>query len=341
MLSAWRVGGAPASPRAPALASRWTRVCFCGQQTPFGRLADTAVFGPLVPHRLGGGPRAALRRHGQRARGQPAGRPGGAAGAQDAHAHRPRTTRSSPRRCRSPRPASGDRVLVSVPGEMTVELARRTRAAALRRDGRLGPAPRGGGRLRQRVRLVPHHPRGVRGPALRGRHDGVRAGQRPLRRLGARRPGRAGSAPGRGRARALPVRPHARAAARRPGISARRAPPAASCASRARPARLQRPSVPWRGGADGLDRPLERAFVSVQRRDRRAAGARSTTTVACASSGAWTTTARRSSASPCSTPAGAAPTGPGGRRRRQAPGRAATASWSRPRATASPRGRSP
>ena len=152
-------------------------------------------------------------------------------------ARRPRspipTTRSSPPRCRSPRPASGDRVLVSVPGEMTVELARRTRAAALRAMAGSGLEPRGGGRLRQRVRLVPHDPGGVRGPALRGRHHRVRAGERRLHRLGARRPGRA-ARPRRGGARALPVRPHARAAARRPGISRAARARAASCASRAR-----------------------------------------------------------------------------------------------------------
>ena len=44
MLGAWRAAGRTLS-RRPAIDLRWTRVCFCGQATPFGRLADFAVFG--------------------------------------------------------------------------------------------------------------------------------------------------------------------------------------------------------------------------------------------------------------------------------------------------------
>ena len=44
MLTAWRRAG-PALTRTPRLESRWTRVCFCGQSTAAGRLADHAVFG--------------------------------------------------------------------------------------------------------------------------------------------------------------------------------------------------------------------------------------------------------------------------------------------------------
>ena len=44
MLSAWRRAGRDLQ-RRPAIDMRWTRVCFCGQATPFGRLAGFAVFG--------------------------------------------------------------------------------------------------------------------------------------------------------------------------------------------------------------------------------------------------------------------------------------------------------
>ena len=271
----------------------------------------------LVPDRLGGGPRAALRRH-QAARSR-------AAGSTPRWSRRDRKTPTLTDPGHTLEPTAvpltaarlGDRVIVSVPGEMTVELARRTRAAAAARDGRLRPAPGGDRRLRQRVRLLPHHPGGVRGAALRGRHDRVRAGQRRVHRLRARRPGRARSRaarPPRSRRRSTPraacgptARP-IRAARRRDGSSGSRARPGASNARRSPGA------APPTGSTGRSTGPSSRSSAT-----RRAAGAPWTTTAACASSGGSTTTGRRSSASPCSTRAGAAPTGPAWEPPRNAP----------------------
>src|SRR5690606_36637653 len=50
MLRAWRAAGRVMDDT-PPLVVRWTRVCFCGQQTAFGPLADRAVFG--VPFATG------------------------------------------------------------------------------------------------------------------------------------------------------------------------------------------------------------------------------------------------------------------------------------------------
>ena len=187
---------------------------------------------PLVPHRLRGGPRAALRRHRQRARGQPPGRAGGAAGPQDADAHRSGPHARAHRGAAHRGPHRRDRARVR---------ARRDDGGAgpahahrgTGRDGRVRAASRRGGRLRQRVHLVPHDPGGVRGPALRGRHHGVRAGQRPVRgrRRSATSPGGSPAA----RPLPSPTRSTPRAGC---GPTARHfraaRPPAASCASRAR-----------------------------------------------------------------------------------------------------------
>ncbi len=262
MLSAWRSAGRRLT-RAPALASRWTRVCFCGQQTPFGRLADTAVFGLsyLTGSEEGRGPLFdatgnALEGSRLDAPVEPQGRktptltdPG--------HTLEPTAVPLTAARV-------GDRVLVSVPGEMTVELARRTRAAALR-------AMAGSGLRRVVVAgyaneyvsylttpeeyEAQHYEGGttVYGPAsgafvasalgdLAGRlaHGTAAPEPYPFDSTRGLRPD--GPAFPRGAATGRIVR-QPRAARR-----------------------LQRPSVAWRGGADGLDRPLERAFVSVQRR---------------------------------------------------------------------------
>ena len=71
MLQAWRRAGRAGLSRRPALDLRWTRVCFCGQTTETGPVADDPAPGPAVLHRLGGGARAAVRRHRAALRGHP------------------------------------------------------------------------------------------------------------------------------------------------------------------------------------------------------------------------------------------------------------------------------
>ena len=281
----------------------------------------------VVPHRLRGGPRTALRRHGQGARGQPAGRSGGAAGTQDRRRSPTPTTRSSPPRCRSARPASANRVMLSVPGEMTVELGRRTRAAALaamagsglRRVVVAGYANEYMSYLTTPEEYEAQHYEGgttVYGPA---------SGAFVAAALGG--PGRA-ARPRRRRRPSLPVRSHARAAARRPGISGAARPRAASCASRARPRRLgravgllarrrRRPRPPARAGVRVGPAPRTRRAGERGRRPWPAhplAGGRRP------AAGARHPGARLPPARHLPGLVGAAPA---------RPGRAATASWSR------------
>ena len=192
--------------------------------------------------------------------GQPAGRAGGAAGRQDRRRAPTPTARSSPPRCRSPRRGSGDRLIVTVPGEMTVELGRRTRAAALRprwpararaawwwpatptSTSPTSPPPRSTSAQHYEGGTTVYGP--ASGPFLTS----------PLADLAGR------LARGARGARALPVR------SRRAGCgpTARPYPAGARArpdrrASRARPRRLGARRVRWRGGADGPDRPLDRA----------------------------------------------------------------------------------
>ena len=80
-MRAWREAGAGMS-SAPALDLRWTRMCWCGQDTPDGPTATTPSFGLGRVHRLRGGPRAAVRHHPAAARGRPPARAGGPPGLQ-------------------------------------------------------------------------------------------------------------------------------------------------------------------------------------------------------------------------------------------------------------------
>jgi hypothetical protein len=261
MLSAWRSAGRRLS-RMPALDSRWTRVCFCGQQTPFGRLADSAVFGLsyLTGSEEGRGPLYdATKRALEGSRQAPAEPQGSKVPTLTDPGHTLEPTAVPLTAARL-----GDRVIVSVPGEMTVELGRRTRAAA---QAAMAGAGLGkvvvAGYANEYVSYLTtpeeyeaqHYEGGttVYGPAsgafiaaALGDLAGDLAHGRPA-------PEPAPFDPTRGLRPDGPAYP-----AGAPGGRIVRQPRAAR--------RLQRPSVSWRGAADGLDRPLDRAFVSVQRR---------------------------------------------------------------------------
>ena len=128
MIGAWRAAGRRLT-RRPAIDLRWTRVCFCGQATPAGRLADFAVFGfsYLTGSEEGRGPLFDSTQ--QVLEGMRLASPVEPQGVK-------KPTLSDPDRTLEPTavPLSavrvGDRMLLAVPGEMTVELGRRLRAAA-------------------------------------------------------------------------------------------------------------------------------------------------------------------------------------------------------------------
>jgi hypothetical protein len=129
MLTAWRLAGSHLT-RRPRMELRWTRVCFCGQDTPFGPLADHAVFGLpyLTGSEEGRGP--LFQATGDIYEGRRLDAPLDAQGVK-------LEARGDPDRTLEPTGVPltaarfGDRLVVTVPGEATAELGRRTRAAVL------------------------------------------------------------------------------------------------------------------------------------------------------------------------------------------------------------------
>ena len=130
MLRAWRRAGARMR-RTPTLDSRWTRMCFCGQDTPAGRSPTTAAFGlsEFTGSEEGRGPLFDIDRTTFEGRPSPI-----APATPGPQGRRPAATTTAtlePRRCRCSALRIGDRMIVSVPGEMTAEMGRRVRAAVL------------------------------------------------------------------------------------------------------------------------------------------------------------------------------------------------------------------
>jgi hypothetical protein len=123
MLSAWRAAGRRMS-TTPAIEERWTRVCFCGQAVPGGSVDSSPVVGlPLLTgSEEGRGP--LYDTTGVPFEGQtfPVDR-----GAQGDKVQVLDTSSSTPHAVPLMALRIADRVLVSVPGEMTVEMGRRVR----------------------------------------------------------------------------------------------------------------------------------------------------------------------------------------------------------------------
>ena len=269
--------GAALDPPAAARAALDARLLLRPGHARSGRSPTTRCFGAVLPDRLRGGPRPAVRRDRRHLRGPPARRAARARRASRSRRAATTTARSSRRPCRSPPRAIGDRLVVTVPGEVTAELGRRTRAAVL-------AAARGAG-IRRVVLAgyaneyasyfttpeeydAQHYEGGttVYGPRERAVPDRV-----------ARRPGAAAG-------RAASRRPRRTRSTRRAGCGRRRArypsgrARAVACwPSRARPRGSGTPSSAGAAARPGTDRPLDRPFVSGPAPRRRAAGERSTT----------------------------------------------------------------
>jgi hypothetical protein len=263
MLAAWRSAGARLRRDLP-LAARWTRVCFCGQPTPAGRLADHAVFGRgyFTGSEEGRGP--LFDATGQILEGERAPFPDPVQGYKS-------FGRSDDDRTLEPVAVPltaariGDRLVVTVPGEATAQLGRRARAAALaarvpgvRRAVVAGYANEYASYFTTPEEYGRQHYEGattVFGPAsgpfvvaslgelaARLARRAPAPAPHPFDPTRGLRPGRGAYPPGARRARAL---------------------------TQPRPvARLERAVFRWRGGAAGTDRPLDRPFVRVERRAR-------------------------------------------------------------------------
>jgi neutral ceramidase len=264
MLAAWRRAGARLTRRL-ALARRWTRVCFCGQDTPFGRLADQAVFGAayLTGSEEGRGPLFDMT--GEIYEGRRLAAPAGVQGVKV-------EARGDPDRTLEPTAVPltvariGDRLIATIPGEATAELGRRTRAAVLRASRRAGirrvvvagyaneyasyfTTPEEYGAQHYEGGTTVYGP--ASGPFITASLAGL-----------AGRLARAQPAPPphpfdpimglRPTARPYPVGAERGRALGQPRTTAR----------------LGHARFRWRGGMAGTDRPLDRPFVRVQRRAR-------------------------------------------------------------------------
>jgi neutral ceramidase len=262
MLAAWRRAGAKLS-RRPTLERRWTRVCFCGQDTPFGPLADHAVFGSsyLTGSEEGRGPLFDVT--GEILEGRRLGAPVGAQGVKV-------PARSDDNRTLEPTAVPltaariGNRMVVTVPGEATAELGRRTRDAVLAavRSAGVGRVVLAGYANEYASYFTTPEEYGAQhyegGTTVYGPASGPFLTASLADLAGRLAHGRAAPAP-HPFDPTLGLRPTARdypsGAAR--GLALDQ--PAAT-------ARLGHAVFRWRGGESGTDRPLDRPFVSVQRR---------------------------------------------------------------------------
>jgi neutral ceramidase len=259
-MTAWRRAGRHMD-QTPELARRWTRMCFCGQDTAEGPVADAGVFGQaeFTGSEEGRGPLFDVTRVPFEGDHLPVG-----TGPQGDKIQAP-VPLDVPKAVPLMAIQVGDREIVSIPGEMTAEMGRRVRHA-------VEQAARGHGIDRAVISGLANeyadyfttpeeydaqHYEGA--ATVYGRASSV-ALQETLVKL----------------TRALvtgTTAPRPYAYDPRNGVGAK-APPFPRGAKRgnliAQPKRgarrLLHPTVVWQGAPRGYDRPLDRAFVKVQRR---------------------------------------------------------------------------
>jgi neutral ceramidase len=132
MLAAWRAAGSHLTNR-PALDWRWTRACFCGESVPGGRVDSRAVIGlPLFTgSEEGRGPLYDLTQTSFEGDRLPIANPADPAQGRKLPAF-VQMSSSIPKAVPLMAARIGDALIVSVPGEMTVAMGSRIRAAALR-----------------------------------------------------------------------------------------------------------------------------------------------------------------------------------------------------------------
>lgn len=263
-MNAWQEAGQNMS-SSPALDWRWTRMCWCGQDTPDGPVADRGAFGmaEFTGSEEGRGPLFDLTRIPFEGDHLPVG-----AGPQGDKAQAP-IPLDVPKAVPMTALRIGDRMIVSVPGEMTEDMGRRVRAAVMEASSSAGIADvvisglaneyadyfttpqeydaqhyEGAATIYGRTSsdaleqvLV-----GLAGDVVGGKPAPAPYAYDPTNGIGAD----AGAAP-------FPTGPSNATATAQPAAQAQR---------------LGHPSFSWQGGQRGYDRPLERAFVLVQRQEQ-------------------------------------------------------------------------
>ena len=265
ILAAWRDAGRHLS-ATPALAVRWTRVCFCGQGTAGGPVSSTATPGlPLFTgSEEGRGPLYDITKQPFEGKASPVDfLPDPAQG----HKIVVPTGYVSPGSTPKAVPLSvarvGERLIGTVPGEMTVDMGRRVRAALTKvaAPGVTGVQLSGLANEYLSYFVTPEeydaqHYEG--GSTMYGREASVLIQEELVRLAGQLRAGSPAAAP-------YPADP-------RNGVTDTAAPfgtGARSAAAATQPGntqRLARAAFSWTGAAKGLDMPVGRAFVAVQRR---------------------------------------------------------------------------
>jgi len=259
-LTAWRQAGHHMD-RTPTLARRWTRMCFCGQNTAAGPVANKGVFGQaeFTGSEEGRGPLYDETRVPFEGDHLPVG-----AGTQGDKIQTP-IPLNIPRAVPLMALQVGDRMVVSIPGEMTAEMGRRVRHA-------VEQAAAGHGVVRAVISGLANeyadyfttpqeydaqHYEGaatVYGRAssvalqetlVQVTHDLVNGRKAPKPYTYDPRNGVKATAP------PFPKGAKTGKIVKQPKRAARR---------------MLHPRFSWQGGPRGLDRPLERAFVRIQRR---------------------------------------------------------------------------
>jgi hypothetical protein len=259
-MSAWRDAGRQMS-NSPILARRWSRMCWCGQQTAAGPVADQAVFGlpQFTGSEEGRGPLFDVTRvpfegyHLADGSG-----PQGDKIAAPIPVDLPRAVPLMALRV-------GERLIVSIPGEMTAEAGRRLRHAvvdAASGSGVTGAVISGLANEYADYFTTPQeydaqHYEG--GATVYGRASSV-ALQEALVELTRRLVAGAPSP------QPYPYDPRNGVTDNAPPFSTGAAGATAAVQPDPQAERLQHPSFAWYGGARGFDRPLDRPFVQIQRR---------------------------------------------------------------------------
>jgi neutral ceramidase len=263
MLRAWR-GARRSLSREPALDLRWTRVCFCGQATEGGNVADYAMIG--IPFLTGSeeerGPLFDVTHEEFEGRRNPLPVPG--------QGHKegiPLSADSVPKAVPLMQVRVGDRLIASLPGEATAETGRRLRAAVL-----AAAAPAGvkrvieSGLANEFIQYLTtpeeydrqHYEGGstlygpLSVPFLIGQHTEL------ARRLAAGRPAQDAYPFDPTNGVQLNGQPYGPGAERGVFDTQPRT-----------TRRFGHVVIGWRGGPQGLDRPVDRAFVTVERRVKR------------------------------------------------------------------------
>jgi neutral ceramidase len=259
-LRAWRRAGAHMT-GSPALDMRWTRMCFCGQNTAAGPVADQARFGiaEFTGSEEGRGPLFDVTHVPFEGQHMPTG-----VGPQGDKEQAP-IDLDVPTAVPLVALRAGNRLIVSIPGEMTEGMGRRVRSAiktaatgsGVRRTVISGLANEYADYFTTPEEYDAQHYEGA--ATVYGRASSV-ALQEALVALTHRLVLGQPSVP------AYPYDPRNGVNAKAKPFGLGRAHGKAVRQPRGGTRRLRHPAFKWQGGGRGRDRPLDRAFVLVQRR---------------------------------------------------------------------------